>query len=136
MLSSEYNAEREPDPNSKTSKYIDVEADAATPIDVQILGNSQEMFKPRGSKQKPQPRFEAVPILFRVKDCKPDEFYQITIKQVSKEQLDAIKFPKKAKGALLMTMENFLKKEVKRQASVTSADLQIYISNTCGHPTE
>lgn len=81
------------------------------------------MFRPKGLKKKPKPIFEAVPILFRIVDCKPEEFYQITIKQMSKEQLDAIKFPRRAKGALLMNMEMFLKKEVKKQASVTSADL-------------
>ena len=71
MLSSEYNAEREPAVNNQSRcKYIDIDADASNPIDIQILGDSTEMFRPKGSKAKPQPRFEAVPILFRVKDCK------------------------------------------------------------------
>jgi hypothetical protein len=38
---------------------------------------------------------------------------------------------------LLHNLESFIKKEVKRQTfAVTSADLQIYVSNSTGSPNE
>ena len=50
------------------SKFIDIVADFTNPNEIQILGESKEI--------------EAIPILFRISDCRYNEYYQVTIRQI------------------------------------------------------
>jgi len=82
ILSSEFHSAKDTHGCNLKSKYIDL-ADGASK-DVQILGNVYG--RPEGGKLRladaERPILRKVPLLFRIQDCKFDETYQFTIKQL------------------------------------------------------
>jgi len=68
-------------PTSNFGKFIDLKL--GTPLDIELIGDDKII-------KEDTLNIKSVPLLLRVKDCKRDDTFVVTIKQVSKEQLSMI----------------------------------------------